>query len=707
MALLLELLFCLPPIVFCQFIVRILFGGWSSVLAPTWKLYEDAYTVAPVRPEAAEGIRMGKRGMKYRQGRRAVRHGGDGDGVVYRDVSQRTVGLDRLKAAVLLCVSGVWCEWREKERKRRGARKSSHQRGELGPAVAWTGYASALRRRRSRLCSIRRIRRQNDHYSCIGGRTCLRGDAYTVQEAWPYQRPHALSSGLQHGFDHTIGASLSTCSPVSISQTKRPSARAPAHLLVDCNGEPSKRHSYQRQWRVTGMHGSRGQQEEPRDREMGDGAVLVAMLEVQMHIKVFVAARASTNPRRVRDTVAVDFQGSFLCPSSRPFQSAVVDAIVLIFALSCCGKQVNAAACMLACLTLELSPFSFFHLLSLVHNNNNNIMTPPHKRTDSTTAIIDHKQPSARAKLAAAWNAIKEPFRRKRTHRLLKRFSKAQQSRHFNTATMTLPPSHLPRRGSELQAQRLTDTFLYRRESSSGSRSHHHSSRASPASVSSPFHPSSIQTSITQIMLEPSRGFGTTFEITSQYRGNIATLTNLERLWATNNKLSGPFDASLSALGSLREIDARFNSISNIDVLSQLPMLEALMLGHNSVSQFEGSFHCLTKLTISKNHFVSLSTHFGSLAAERIPFKSSKTRLWVESTYGSGSTFFFTCIVSAFLTSAEAVFQAAPNERRKLTASRTNARIHVIGRPRPPAQPVRQQCHTTPESEPSWHTPEE
>ncbi|KXT14282.1 hypothetical protein AC579_1269 [Pseudocercospora musae] len=142
--------------------------------------------------------------------------------------------------------------------------------------------------------------------------------------------------------------------------------------------------------------------------------------------------------------------------------------------------------------------------------------------------------------------------------------------------------------------------------------------------------------------------------------GNIATLTNLERLWATNNKLSGPFDASLSALGSLREIDARFNSISNIDVLSQLPKLEALMLGHNSVSQFEGSFHCLkvlflnhnpvtnfdlnspvptlsvlnlasaklsrlpdalfmkmsglTKLTISKNHFVSLSTHFGLLS---------------------------------------------------------------------------------------------
>ncbi|GIZ49067.1 hypothetical protein CKM354_001210700 [Cercospora kikuchii] len=142
--------------------------------------------------------------------------------------------------------------------------------------------------------------------------------------------------------------------------------------------------------------------------------------------------------------------------------------------------------------------------------------------------------------------------------------------------------------------------------------------------------------------------------------GDIHTLTNLERLWATNNKLSGPFDKSFSALVNLREIDARFNHISNIDIVSQLPKLEALMLGHNSVSQFEGSFQCLkvlflnhnpvtnfdlnapvptlsvlnlasaklarlpdalfmkmsglTKLTISKNHFVSLSPHFGMLS---------------------------------------------------------------------------------------------
>ncbi|GAB7365075.1 hypothetical protein MBLNU230_g5856t1 [Neophaeotheca triangularis] len=141
---------------------------------------------------------------------------------------------------------------------------------------------------------------------------------------------------------------------------------------------------------------------------------------------------------------------------------------------------------------------------------------------------------------------------------------------------------------------------------------------------------------------------------------SIGALVNLERLWATNNKLSGPFDESFKNLTNLKEIDARFNAITNIDIVSQLPKLEMLMVGHNSISAFEGSFAKLkvlflnhnpvtrfdlnspvqslqvlnlasaklsqlpdalfmkmtnlTKLTISKNHFVSLSAHFGHLA---------------------------------------------------------------------------------------------
>ncbi|KAF2801950.1 PP2C-domain-containing protein [Mytilinidion resinicola] len=139
----------------------------------------------------------------------------------------------------------------------------------------------------------------------------------------------------------------------------------------------------------------------------------------------------------------------------------------------------------------------------------------------------------------------------------------------------------------------------------------------------------------------------------------IGQLTSLERLWATNNKLSGSFPASLSNLASLREIDVRFNALDSIDVMSTLPRLEYLMVGHNSISAFEGSFpkirvlhinhnpvtrfgmnapvptlsilnlasaklsHLpedlfqkisgLTKLILDKNHFTSLSTQIGRL----------------------------------------------------------------------------------------------
>jgi adenylate cyclase len=139
----------------------------------------------------------------------------------------------------------------------------------------------------------------------------------------------------------------------------------------------------------------------------------------------------------------------------------------------------------------------------------------------------------------------------------------------------------------------------------------------------------------------------------------IGQLTCLERLWATNNKLSGSFPPTLSNLVNLREIDVRFNALDSMDVMSQLPRLEYLMIGHNNISSFEGYFpkirvlHMnhnpvtrfgvsqavpsltalnlasaklaqlpedlfskltgLTKLILDKNHFTSLSNNIGRL----------------------------------------------------------------------------------------------
>lgn len=81
----------------------------------------------------------------------------------------------------------------------------------------------------------------------------------------------------------------------------------------------------------------------------------------------------------------------------------------------------------------------------------------------------------------------------------------------------------------------------------------------------------------------------------------IGQLTTLERLWATNNNLSGEFANNFKELANLKEIDLRFNSITSIDVFSELPRLEQLMVGHNAISKFEGSFPKIRILHLDHN----------------------------------------------------------------------------------------------------------
>ncbi|KAJ5452763.1 Ras-association [Penicillium cf. griseofulvum] len=77
---------------------------------------------------------------------------------------------------------------------------------------------------------------------------------------------------------------------------------------------------------------------------------------------------------------------------------------------------------------------------------------------------------------------------------------------------------------------------------------------------------------------------------------NIGRLVTLERLWMTNNNLSGPLNDSFGELVNLKELDGRFNAITNIDALSSLPRLEQIFFGHNLLSRFKGSFPRLRSL---------------------------------------------------------------------------------------------------------------
>jgi len=139
----------------------------------------------------------------------------------------------------------------------------------------------------------------------------------------------------------------------------------------------------------------------------------------------------------------------------------------------------------------------------------------------------------------------------------------------------------------------------------------------------------------------------------------IGQLKNLERFVITNNRLTGSLPAGFGELSNLKEVDVRYNNLSSIDVIAQLPKVEQISADHNSVSVCESEFTKirilrlnsnpvtkfeilnsvptlttlilsnaklayipdaafdkmpnLVKLVLDKNHFVSLPIHIGKL----------------------------------------------------------------------------------------------
>lgn len=97
----------------------------------------------------------------------------------------------------------------------------------------------------------------------------------------------------------------------------------------------------------------------------------------------------------------------------------------------------------------------------------------------------------------------------------------------------------------------------------------------------------------------------------------IGNLTTLERLWMTNNNISGPLDETFQKLISLREIDGRFNAITSIDNLCGLPKLEQVFFGHNLVSRFRGSAPKLRSLHLDHNPLTQfdIDSHMPTLSS--------------------------------------------------------------------------------------------
>ncbi|KAI1808285.1 adenylate cyclase [Daldinia bambusicola] len=81
----------------------------------------------------------------------------------------------------------------------------------------------------------------------------------------------------------------------------------------------------------------------------------------------------------------------------------------------------------------------------------------------------------------------------------------------------------------------------------------------------------------------------------------LGRLRNLEKFVITNNRLCGSLPSTLSELVNLRELDIKYNGLTAIDVVSELPKLEILSADHNMISQFVGSFERVRSLKLNSN----------------------------------------------------------------------------------------------------------
>ena len=91
------------------------------------------------------------------------------------------------------------------------------------------------------------------------------------------------------------------------------------------------------------------------------------------------------------------------------------------------------------------------------------------------------------------------------------------------------------------------------------------------------------------------------FNTIDQLPDEIGNLKNLEKLLITNNRLSHSVPQAFDGLISLRELDIKFNGITSIDIISELPKLEILYADHNGISAFTGKFERLRQLKLNSN----------------------------------------------------------------------------------------------------------
>jgi adenylate cyclase len=91
------------------------------------------------------------------------------------------------------------------------------------------------------------------------------------------------------------------------------------------------------------------------------------------------------------------------------------------------------------------------------------------------------------------------------------------------------------------------------------------------------------------------------FNLIGSFPDAIGRLTALEKFVVTNNRLSGSLPEDFRRLRSLRELDVKYNALTDLDFISELPKLEMLAADHNAISGFVGSFERIRSLKLNAN----------------------------------------------------------------------------------------------------------
>ena len=113
----------------------------------------------------------------------------------------------------------------------------------------------------------------------------------------------------------------------------------------------------------------------------------------------------------------------------------------------------------------------------------------------------------------------------------------------------------------------------------------------------------------------------------------LAQLTNLGRLTITNNMLSGSLPAFPPSLAALRELDIRYNRLTNIDGICMIPKLETVWATHNRVPAFEGSFVKLQKMNMDYNPVTRFTALANMLTLINLDLSSAKLAQLPDSLY--------------------------------------------------------------------------